>query len=312
MFRYSDTDMVSRPRALALGLGFSLSIGLGARPAFGADEPAGLMKRDVVSTGVTEVASTGFEGAQDAEEAKDATELTLSAGAFLASGNSRSVAATVAEQFRWRRSAQQLTLTSGINYGRSAADAQSGLETNVENYQAKARYDYFIVDSFALFLGASARRDRFQGLALRLNVSPGAAYYFIDEKDHQLWGELGYNFQEDIRTDEVVREAAAAGSPVSDSETRHFGRAFVGYSNRLNSMVTFDTGLEYLFGISPLEDEVTGRTNWRLSWTAGWTTKVSDKFSVAATVTVDYDHNPLPGVRSTDAITSLQLGYTLL
>jgi putative salt-induced outer membrane protein YdiY len=270
------------------------------------------LKRESASTGKTDVVSEGFETRGAASESKDATELALNAGAFLAAGNSRSVAATFAEQFRLRREAHQLSVISGMNYGRSAPDAASGLETTVENYQARIRYDYFLSGNFALFLGVSARKDRFQGLSLRLNVAPGAAYYFIDEKEHQFWGELGYNLSHDIRTDEVLRTARAEGEPLDDNETRHYGRAFLGYSNKLNEFVTFTTGLEYLLGIGPFEDDRTGRTNWRLAWTAGWTAKVSDKFSVATSVTVDYDNNPLPDVHRTDATTAINLVYALL
>lgn len=277
------------------------------------EEPGGLMERKTVSTGSTDLASTGFEAyARPAQETNDTTELALSAGAFLSAGNTRSVAATFAEQFRLRRGAHQLSVSSGVNYGRSARDTDSGMDTTVENYQAKLRYDYFFTRELALFFGTSARKDRFQGLALRVNFAPGAAYYFIDAPDHQLWTELGYNLQHDIRTDAVIREGADEGEPVENSETRHFGRLFVGYGNHLNKIVTFNSGLEYLPAISPFEDELTGRKNWRLSWTAAFTSKVSDEFSVATSVTIDYDNNPLPGVGRADATTAVNLVYTLL
>lgn len=278
-----------------------------------AEEPGGLMVRKTVSTGSTDFASTGFEAYVRPEQAtKDTIELALSAGAFLSAGNTRSIAATFAEQFRLRRGAHQLSVSSGVNYGRSAPDADSGLDTTVENYQAKLRYDYFFTESLALFFGTSARKDRFQGLALRVNFSPGAAYYLIDEQDHQLWTELGYNLQHDLRTDAVVRDGAREGEAVEHSESRHFGRLFVGYGNHLNRVVTFDSGLEYLPAISPFQDAVTGRRNFRLSWTAAFTSKVSNEFSVSSSVTIDYDNNPLPGVGRADATTAMQLVYRLL
>ena len=45
------------------------------------------------------------------------------------------------------------------------------------------------------------RRDRFEGLDLRLDLDPGLAYYFINTKKHRLQGEAGYDFQYDIRRD---------------------------------------------------------------------------------------------------------------
>jgi putative salt-induced outer membrane protein len=280
--------------------------------AAAAQTPSGLLEKSTATTGKTDVAAEGFEKRIDAGESNDATELSFNAGAFLASGNSRSVAATFAEQFRLRRDVHQLSLSSSVNYGRSAPDAESGLQTTVENYQARTRYDLFLGKGVALFLGVSARKDRFQGLDLRLNVAPGVAYYFIDDPAHQLWTELGYNLQYDLRSDEVIETAEDEGIAVAEHETRHFARAFVGYNNKLNDAVTFTTGFEYLLGISPFEDEETGRNNWRISWTAGFTSKVSDKLSVATTLGVDHDNNPLPGVRRTDATTAINLVYTLL
>ena len=279
--------------------------------------PTGLLKKESVSSGKTDVASEGFEGA-GAEPAPEAelstTELQLGAGALVAAGNTRSITATAAGQFRLRREAHQLSAVAGVNYGQ-AADPQNSngeLERTVENYQGKARYDYFLSERFALFFGLSARRDRFQGLALRLNFAPGAAYYAIDEKNQRLWGELGYSFQHDVRFDSAVNEARAAGLPVEGSQSRHYARLFVGYSNVLNEAVTVNLGFEYLAGISPFEDEITGKNNARLGWTGALNAKVSDRFSVATAVTVDYDNNPLPGVRDTDVTTSLNLVCTLL
>lgn len=291
-----------------------LAMVTGSGVAAAQEEPSGLMQKDTASTGTTDVAAEGFEASVvNAEEANDATELSLNAGAFLSAGNSRSVAATFAEQFRLRRNIHQFSLISGVNYGRSALDPDGGMETTVENYQARARYDIFVAERFALFLGVSARKDRFQGLAVRLNVAPGAAYYLIDAPEQQLWFELGYNLQHDVRTDDVIQATADdSGRVLDDSDTRHFGRAFIGYDNKLNESVVFKTGFEYLLGISPFEDDVTGRKNWRLSWSAGLNAKVSDKFSVATSITVDHDNNPLPAVRRTDATTAVNLVYSLL
>src|SRR5690606_42098848 len=56
-------------------------------------------------------------------------------------------------------------------------------ETNVENLQAKARYDRFLSDRLTAFAAVSALRDRFQGLALRTNFDPGLAYYIVRDSD---------------------------------------------------------------------------------------------------------------------------------
>ena len=277
------------------------------------DEPAGLMQNDPASSGNTDVASEGFQAAEKlAPDTKDATEASIQAGALLAAGNARSLSATASAAFRLRRSEHQFGGAASANYAQSAADPDSNIEPTVENYQGKVRYDYFLVEGLAAFIAFSARRDRFQGLDLRLNVDPGLAYYFIDEAKHQLWGELGYDLQHDIRADRAIAVALAEGSAVEKTETRHNARAFVGYDNKLNEAVTFRTGVEYLQGLSPFEDDATGHVNWRLNWDAGISAAVASRFSMATTMSVRYDNNPLPGVRNTDVMTALNLVYTLL
>lgn len=272
-----------------------------------AAQPAALSQRAPATTGDTQVAQEGFKSAEKpAADSKDANSLKIMAGALWTAGNSRTLALTGAGDYRLRRSESQFSALAAVNFGKSAQDAASPYETTVENYQARLRYDYFFADSVAAFLGVSARRDRFQGLNLRLNVDPGVAYYFIDEQLHLLWGELGYDVQYDIRRQDVV-DAAAADATVPDiakSETRHSARAFVGYDNQLSAALKFGTSLEYL-------QAVQDTTNWRLNWDGALTSQIDSDFSIATTLAVKYEHNPLPGVESTDVVTALNLVYTV-
>ncbi|MBK7580402.1 MAG: DUF481 domain-containing protein [Myxococcales bacterium] len=274
--------------------------------AIASAQPEGLLKTEAATSGKTDVAAEGFQAAaKDAPDAKDTTEGKVSAGGLMSTGNSRSLAATAATQFRLRRSLNQLSLAAAVNYSRSAADPGADMETTVENYQGKVRYDRFISKQVALFLSTSARRDRFQGLDVRLNLDPGVAYYFIDEKTHQLWTEVGYDLQYDVRRDENVAAASAAGEPVDKTDVQHSGRVFAGYSNSLNEHVKFNTGLEYLQGLPETE-------RWRLNWDVGLSSAIGGDFSLATTFSLKYDHAPLPGVKELDTVTAVSLVYTLL
>jgi putative salt-induced outer membrane protein len=265
------------------------------------------------TTGSTDVVKEGFEPSErTAEDADDATELGISAGGLVAAGNSKSVAFTGAARYRLRRSEKQLVAAASVNYGRASSDAEPGLEPTVENYQGRVRYDYFLTRRVALFLGVSARRDRFQGLRLRLNVDPGAAYYFIQSEKELFWGELGYDFQHDVRFQAALNDAAALGAVLERSESRHHGRLFFGYENSLNQAVVFNTGIEYLQGLVPFEDDTTGSINWRLNWDVGFSSRIADSFSVATTLSIKFDNNPLPGLERTDIITATNLVYSLL
>jgi len=264
------------------------------------------VKGSQATSGSTDVATSGFEKAETAAaDAKDATELQVSAGGLASAGNSRSMAATTAGKFRVRRAENQFGAALAANYARSTPNKDSGLQTTVENYQGKVRYDRFLAGSFAVFGAASARHDRFQGLELRLNFDPGVAYYFIDEGKQQLWSELGYDLQYDIRRDEARTAALAQGVYLGKTVTRHSGRLFVGYANALSDAVTVATGLEYLQALSKSE-------NYRLNWDGSLNSAVGKGFSIATAVSLRYDHNPLPNVQRTDVVTSISLVYHLL
>jgi putative salt-induced outer membrane protein len=276
-----------------------------------AQQPAGLRAQAQASAGSTEVAKEGFQavGAPAADDDKDTSALKLSAGGFVSQGNSRTLAFTSAADYLLRRSASQFGAIAAINYGRSAPGAGEPYETTVENYQGRVRYDYFFATGVAGFFSVSARRDRFQGLDLRLNFDPGLAYYFIDEKSHRFWAELGYDFQYDIRNQDFIDAAQAdATTPGSldlpKTEKRHNVRAFVGYDNQLSDAVKFGTGLEYL-------QNVTEAKNARLNYDAALTTQLNQDFSIATTFALKFDNNPLPGVEKTDMIVALNLVYTM-
>jgi putative salt-induced outer membrane protein len=269
-----------------------------------AQAPQGVMKQASATTGKSDVATETFDTAKQAAGEKDATEAKIQAGALLSTGNSRSLATTALGQLRLRRGVNELSFAAAANYARAAASADVPTKTTMENFQGRLRYDRFVSDEVAFFAGLSGRRDRFQGLALRLNLDPGVAYYFLSQPKQQLWGELGYDLQYDVRREEAITAAAAEGTLLGKTKTRHSARAFAGYRNTLNEHATFNTGLEYLQGIPKTE-------NWRLNWDASLTVAIATKFSLGTTFSLRYDHNPLPGIESLDTVTALNLIYQL-
>jgi putative salt-induced outer membrane protein len=284
-----------------------------ALPAL-AQIPKGTTKGDTVSKGKTDVTTDTFAAAEappgdSDEEGKDTTELQLSAGSLITTGNSKLLAATAASTFRFRRGDNQFTAIGAGNYGRAGTTGPT--ETTVENLQGRARYDRFFAGPWVGFLGVQGRRDRFAGLDLRLQVDPGVAYYFINEKDRIFWLELGYDLLHDVRRDGSRVPTAAngqpiAGAPLADkTSTVHSGRAFVGYRYKINDGVSLSAGLEFLQGIS---DTAIRRMNGE----AVVTSKLTETFALATSFLFRYDNAPLPGKEQLDTITSVSLVYTLL
>jgi putative salt-induced outer membrane protein YdiY len=268
-------------------------------------EPESLMKGNKAS-GNTDVATSGFEMPYQAmPQTTDATEFVISAGFLASAGNSRSLAATSAGKFRLRRGSDQFGAGMAANYAESAVDKGKGLQTTVENFQGKLRYDRFLAGSFAVFGALSARHDRFQGLDLRVSLDPGFSYYFIDQAQQQLWVEAGYDLQHDVRSADAIADADADGFFLGKTNDRHSARGFVGYASKLSDSVSVASGLEYLQGLDHA-------TNYRFNWDGALNSALGKAFSIATAVSVRYDHNPIPNVEKTDIITSISLVYHLL
>ena len=251
-----------------------------------------------VTTGKTELVRSPFASLTPMEEEEDVymSELSLSMGGLFASGNARTVALTAAAKYRLRRFEHQLMAAAATNFAR-AAQPSARSDTTVENYQGLARYDYFLDNRVSLFAQLVARRDRFQGLDLRLNTDPGVAYHFIETKTQRLVTEVGYDLQYDIRRDEDL-------SGLEKAQTLHNARALLGYENKLYPQVSFITALEHIQNFDDTQV-------YRSVFDVGFKSTIKERWAVAGTFTLRYENRPLPGVQQADVLGSIALVYTM-
>ena len=287
-------------------------------PAVAEDEsiPEGAVTRDPATVGTTHIAASNAGPDIDARKADDATELEISGGGLLTTGNARSLSVTGTGRLRIRRGRHQFASAFAGNYGRAAPDVDSPVVTTVSNVQGMARYDFFFAKRWAAFLMTTLRNDRFQGLDLRLNIDPGVAFYAIIEPKHRLWFEAGYDFQfDDRRRDSIFEdrpidpddpEGPTERVQIADEQaTNHAVRLFAGYSNQLRDAVSFDTGLEYLQSV------IDGR-RIRLNWLNALNAQVGSRVGLSTTFTLRFENQPLPGVEKLDTITALLLNVKFI
>lgn len=241
----------------------------------------------------------------------DGTTVTLSAGGMSATGNSRQLAMTVNGIFETLFDKNGIGVSLLGNYGRGGPTGQP-VETTAENVQGRIRYDRYLVDRLSLFLINTGRHDRFQGLDFRYNLDPGVKYMFVREAASSLWGELGYDFQYDIRRDDARGVLDASGAPVVDTagnpvlldktQTDHSIRTFVGFKHAFNEEVTLSTGLEYLQSLVETDRS-------RLNFDALFAAKVGGGLALGLGFTARYDNAPLPGKEKVDTATTVSLIY---
>ncbi|MGH7269093.1 MAG: DUF481 domain-containing protein [Polyangiaceae bacterium] len=234
----------------------------------------------------------------------DSTSATVSAGGQLSTGNSRLAAATANGKFDMRRGSDGFGASLLGNYGQGALPGQEIVETTA-NLQGRVRYDRYVIEQMSLFGIATGRYDKFQGLDFRLNLDPGVKYLFVNSGPTALWGELGYDFQYDIRNDSALVQTDAMGMPLPSLDktaTDHSGRAFVGFTHAFNKEVTFSTGIEYL-------QSLVDSTRYRLNYDGVFAANIGAGLALGVGISARYDHAPLPGKQDLDTATTLSLIY---
>jgi putative salt-induced outer membrane protein YdiY len=289
----------------ALGIGAAVVSILAAGAPARADDSMGAPPPD--ATALVDVPKAA-EDAPKIDSPTNETTATVSAGGQAASGNSRLIAATANGKFDWRRDANGFGAALVANYGESQTTGQSHLITTTENIQGRLRYDRYLLDQLSLFVIGTGRHDRFQGLDFRLNVDPGAKYLFVNTDPTTFWGELGYDFQYDVRRDDARIQLDATGAPdltlplLAKTANDHSARAFLGLKHAFNSQVTLTTGIEYL-------QSLVETTRARLNYDALFAANVGGGFSLGLGFTARWDHSPLPGKKDLDTTSTVSLIY---
>jgi hypothetical protein len=236
------------------------------------------------------------------------TTATVSAGGQAATGNSQLIATSLNGKFDMRRGDNGFGASIVGNYGETEG-SDDQLHDATENLQGRLRYDRYLAQRMSVFLIGTVRHDRFEGLDARFNVDPGAKYIFVNSDETKFWGELGYDFQYDIRRDEARIQLDAMGMPIvgapllDKTATDHSARVFVGFRQAFNKDVTFSTGIEYLQSFVESDQ-------YRINYDALLAANVGAGFSFGAGFSLRYDNAHLSARLPLDTSTTFSIIYT--
>lgn len=231
---------------------------------------------------------------------------SVSAGGLSSSGNSSMVAFTGAGAFDSRYGANGYGASLVGNYGRSAPP-DGEMETSTQNLQGRLRYDRYVLDNASVFLMATGRHDKFQGLTFRMNLDPGFKYLFVNQPASQLWAEAGYDFQYDVRNLDGRQVLDDSGMPTGElldkTETDHSARVYAGFRHAFNDATALSTGLEYL-------QSFVETTRYRLNYDLLFTAKFWGNLALGVGFQARYDHKPLPSKEKLDTTSTLSVIYS--
>jgi putative salt-induced outer membrane protein YdiY len=270
-------------------------------PAAFAQDPLGVPPKDIDKAAAGPAAPTD---APKIEKAPEGVNASVSAGGLSSSGNSKLVAFTGSGAFDLRKDDNGYGASLIGNYGESAPPGGEMVLTT-QNLQARLRYDRYLLDDASVFLLLTGRHDKFQGLAFRLNIDPGFKYLFVNRPSTALWGELGYDFQYDIRNQEGRESRDEAGvliETLDKTATDHSIRAYLGFRHSFNKEVTLSNGIEYLQSF--IESE-----RYRMNYDLLFAANVWGALAIGAGFNARYDNAPLPDKEKLDTQTTLSLVY---
>lgn len=193
--------------------------------------------------------------------------------------NSLSVAGDAARKFGNNR----FSLRFQFNY------ADEGGTIDTRNTYGALKYDNFLTEQAYWYLGVELLNDKFRDLNLRTAVGPGVGYQVWDEKRRSLFfeGGLAY-FAEDRKTtaDRSWVTARLAG------DLRYRLLEALTLSERLVFYPSLEQGGEF-----QLRNE------------AGLATPLAQNWDLKLSHILEYDSDPQPGVKGTDATSLLGLQY---
>jgi len=290
-----------RSARLGVGAGVLGALVFGATVARAAD-PTGAPPPDAKAL----VAGPGSAPAAPPvkEDKLDVTNASVSAGGQISTGNSRLVAGSASGEYDTRFSDNGLGFSVVANYGRGAAPHKP-FDTTAQNVQARARYDRYLLDPLSVFVINTGRHDKLQGLDFRYNLDPGVKYLFVQEASTKAWGELGYDFQYDIRNDDarVVDNGDGTITTYKKTHGDHSTRLFAGFTHAFNDAVNLTLGLEYLQSV------VQTKRN-RLNFDALFAAKLGGGLALGAGFSARYDHHPLADKKQLDTQSILSVIYS--
>jgi len=151
------------------------------------------------------------------------------------------------------------------------------------------KYDYFFTKKFYGYLGVELLSDRYKDINLRTVVGPGVGYQIWDEQRKALAVEAGIAyFSEDLK--------------VGDDKSWVAARLAGNYMYKITDTITFTDNLILYPSLEKASDfKLRNEAAIATALGAGWSMKLAN--------VLDYDNEPVAGIKKTDSVLLLGLQY---
>lgn len=249
-----------------------------------------------------------FEAGKPA--AKDPSWAAQAKGSLLVtSGNSQSRSAILGASCSHHAGAFKLSLDGQLAYGRSSTlvpvfDPANPMllvgigrqeSTTTNQWQARARDDYFFTENNAAYLLGQIGADKIAGKELAGGAQAGYSRQVYKDEHHLAVAEIGYDFS-------YEKYAAQPGREIDPVQIQS-ARLFVGEQLTVSSDTGVNASVEALFNLNKekalnaadrARSEVDPFKDTRVVGKLGLTTRLYQRLSFAFGLTIKYDQNPAP------------------
>ncbi len=222
------------------------------------------------------------------------TRLNLEAGGNSAMGNvGTSVLISRFEgshRWDWHR----LSMKGRAEYGQSIVDQNGdgtiddferaiGFERTSQHFEVDGRYDRFLGRLTSTYLLAGWMNDPFTGYQRRLHSQTGLSQFLVEQDEHELVGEAGF----DLAHERYVAEVELADDRV------YSARGFIGWTFEVSDTFALDQSVESFLNVEDRED-------MRVIGEVGLSLKATNLLSVRTSYLVEHATLPIEGFRETD------------
>ncbi len=238
-----------------------------------------------LQAGVALAAGMLLFSARARAQTADSVRITADLGVVNTAGNSDLTTVNVGQALRWRRGRLALGQTFRVVYGRSDGVTTSAL------WRAGVRGDYDLSSAVAVYVATGFDRDRFAGLARRLEEGAGVAMGLVRRLRDRLDAEAGLSLVQQRSI--LAAENDFASGRAAASYVHHFAK-----ETFAQQTVSLDANLQ-------------DGADYRISTESALVAPLSRRLALQISYVIRYDHQPEPGFRSTDRLltSGLQISF---
>ena len=229
---------------------------------------------------------------------KDGWSGSAVAGLLVTRGNSNTDNANVEINVEKRRVSDRLTAGASYLFGRQRDPNTGERATTTDNWNVRAKYDYFFSPRLYAYANAKVEKDNIANLDFRMTPGAGVGFQAFERPDFKASVEAGVSY---------VYEKFAAPDDASTTEFRDHneyvsGRLAYKLEKRLGDRVTLFHKAEFLPSLRDLGE-------YLLNSDGGMRVGITDRLFLEYKLTLTYDALPAPGASNTDLRHLLSVGW---